>query len=57
MIQYKGREVIEVRKVPWDELWHIVYKSKTGESYHRVKQTVALEVANRKHVYLETNTK
>lgn len=40
----------EVRKVPWDELWHVMYYARTVdgliyETYNRVKQSEALEAS------------
>jgi len=42
---YKHHKVIAVRKVIWDRLWHIVYKTSKGETWDRVPESEALEAA------------
>lgn len=34
--------ITEIRKVKWDELWHIVYMFGKGETYDRVTKEEAL---------------
>lgn len=48
---YKNHNITSVRKVPWDQMWHVVYeiKSKSSslkrEAYDRVTQKEAIRVA------------
>ena len=47
-MSYKDHEVIEVRKVRWDMLWHVVYISGKNISWDRVTKAEALRVAQSK---------
>ena len=42
---YRGLTIVEVRKVDWDMLWHLVYLKKDKETWNRVTEAVALKVA------------
>ena len=42
---YNNGKVIAVRKVRWDELWHVVYLFGERETYDRVPREEALRVA------------
>jgi uncharacterized membrane protein YjdF len=43
-IMYKYHKVTGIRKVIWDELWHILYTIGGRETWDRVKKEEALEV-------------
>lgn len=40
-------KVVQVRKVIWDMLWHVVYIIKGRETWDRVEEKEALAVARR----------
>jgi hypothetical protein len=43
-----GEEYIELRKVSWDEMWHLVYKTSKGKlTWDRVNKQTALALADR----------
>jgi hypothetical protein len=48
-MSYKNdpEKVTGIRKVKWDELWHIVYLVKGQESYDRVSREEALAVESK----------
>ena len=46
----RGILVTEVRMVPWDQMWHVCYKSRMHgceDTWDRVPKEVALAVADR----------
>jgi hypothetical protein len=43
----KSEDVIGIRKVKWDELWHILYKYMGKDTYDRVDKKTALELINK----------
>jgi len=48
-MSYKGNEIIEVRKVRWDMLWHVVYFTASGKlTWDRVTKAEAIRVAESK---------
>ena len=44
---YQTHEVTAVRKVKWDRLWHVMYKSRGKETWDRVTKALALKVARK----------
>ena len=43
-----GQEYTEVRKVSWDEMWHLCYTNYKGQpTYDRVDKQTALALADR----------
>lgn len=41
---YKHHKIIGIRKVRWDELWHIMYKVRGQEAWDRVPMIEAMSV-------------
>lgn len=43
-MSYEDKKVIGIRKVGWDELWHVLYTSGFHITYDRVSREEALKV-------------
>lgn len=46
-MSYKHHEIIGIRKMKWDMLWHVLYKTKGEMTWDRVDRKEALSVLGR----------
>lgn len=43
-MSYKYAEIEGIRKVKWDELWHVLYKWGNRDTWDRVTKKTAMQV-------------